>query len=117
MPDYKRLQTIQFESRGSEDRHAPSVAVSAANSLGQHAFLATLEDGSEAAYRTNTDGTLSLILNGGAPAKPVQITAAVRRLTFVAGSRPSINSHGQVALSAQYEGGPDVVVLLTPAKR
>jgi hypothetical protein len=114
MPGDGRLQTIQYLTQDSEYIVQPSVAVSAANSLGQSAFLATLEDGSHAAYRMDADGTLTLIMNGGAPAKPAHVAAATRRMTFVAGSRPSINRRGQIALAAKYEGGPAMVVLLTP---
>lgn len=117
LPGGGNLQTIQYQYPPNQENTPPFVAVSEANSLGQFAFQAVLEDGSQAAYRMDTNGSLALILNGGAPARPVHIMAVARRLTFVPGSRPSINRRGQIALSGRYEGGSDTVMLMTPQYR
>jgi hypothetical protein len=90
------------------------------NRLGQHAFLATLTDGSTAAYWMDVDGKLSLILKSGAATELGQVTR-IGRTSFTAGlsllrggSGVGLNSKGQVTLPVQIDGGPDTIVLLTP---
>jgi hypothetical protein len=82
--------------------------VSSASEAGDHVFLATLEDGSTAAYRVAADGSLSLVLKSGA-------TTSLGKITQVGGnSQPSINSQGQIALVVRIDDGPQTVLLLTP---
>ncbi len=42
-------------------------------------------------------------------------TAFRRTFTFVPGSRPCLNSHGQVALSVRLQGVHSTILLLTPS--
>jgi hypothetical protein len=100
MPEGGRLKTVQ------------DFGVSFANDLGQHAFLAALEDGSTAAYLLNEDNTLSLLLKSG-------MTTSLGLVTNVgqgAGTSSGIahNGRGQVALTVRFGTGPDTVVLLSP---
>ena len=55
MPGGGKLKDIPLSKLG----------VSPANDRGQHAFIATLEDGATAAYLMDADGKLSLILKSG----------------------------------------------------
>jgi hypothetical protein len=94
--------------------------VSPSNLLGQHAFIATLADGSTAAYRMDADGKLSLILRSGATTELGTITR-IGREPFPpgvslarGGTGVGLNSQGQVALPVQIDGGPFTIVLLTP---
>jgi hypothetical protein len=92
--------------------------VSPPNALGQHAFIATLADGSAAAYRMEADGTLALILKNGAVTDIGTVTQIARK-TFPSGlarggQGVGLNSQGQVALPVQIDGGPFTLVLLTP---
>jgi hypothetical protein len=87
--------------------------VSVANEAGQHAFLATLEDGTTAAYRVDMDGQLSLILKSGTTTDLGQITKVGRGIGDSIGV--GINTTGQVALTVQIAGvKQDTLVLLTP---
>jgi hypothetical protein len=97
--------------------------VTPANRLGQHVLLAELEDGSQAAYRVDADGTLALILREGAStgALPAEGTGPITQLgtwfdpqSGVHGG-VSLNDRGQVALHVRIAGGPETIVLLTPA--
>jgi hypothetical protein len=91
--------------------------VSAANSTGQHAFLARLEDGRTAAYRLDPDGRSALLLRS-------DTTTALGAMTHVGGTAdtdlgPSgglgLNRGGQVALPVRIAGdAADRIVLLTP---
>jgi hypothetical protein len=92
--------------------------VSAPNSLGEHAFMATLADGSTAAYRMDAEGKLSLILKSGATTELGQVTR-IGKTSFATGLARGgwgigLNSKGQVALPVQINGGPETIVLLTP---
>jgi hypothetical protein len=107
------LEPGQEMPGGGTLRRLPSRAVSYPNEWGQYAFLAQLDDGSTAAYGMGADGQLSLILKSGA-------TTDLGPITRVGpGSGDSLhvalNSKGQVALTVQVAGGPDTLVLLTPA--
>jgi hypothetical protein len=92
--------------------------VSYANGGGQHAFIAQLQDGTEAAYRMDADGSLSLILNQ----EDRTDLGTVRHVGLLTYSRTSLetsqgiglNIRGQVALVIQFESGPPTLVLLTP---
>src|SRR5205085_10050413 len=59
MPGGGNLRTVQYLT-ASDDDQVPSVAVSAASSRGEHVFLATLEDGTSAAYKIDQYGGLSM---------------------------------------------------------
>jgi hypothetical protein len=86
--------------------------LSYANELGQHAFVAVLEDGSTAAYRMDADGKLSLILQSGQTTElgPIeQIGQGIARTKGI-----GLNSKGQVALVVRVADGPATLVLLTP---
>lgn len=89
-----------------------SRSISQASEAGEHAFVATLADGSAAAYRVDGEGKLSLLLKSGTPTELGTITKI--------GPAPAwngivINSQGQVALAVQIDNGPPALVLLTPA--
>jgi hypothetical protein len=114
MPGGGTLRTVQYIPT-SDESPVPYVGVSAANSLGEHVFLATLSDGTPAAYKIDANGGLSLVMKGDFPSKPVHIQATSPALSFIRGSRPSINKRGQIALSARYAGQPAMIVLLTPS--
>jgi hypothetical protein len=86
-----------------------TLSVSAATEAGQHAFVARLDDGSRAVYRMEADGTPSLVLKMGATTPLGKVTG------FGPYSPPAINSKGQVVVTAGFDGGPDTLVLLTPA--
>jgi hypothetical protein len=88
-------------------------SVSFANDAGQHAILAQLEDGATAAYLMDVDGKLSLILKSGTTTDLGKVT----NLGLGAGSSAGVglNAKGQIALPAQIDGGPAMIVLLTPS--
>src|SRR5262249_3967231 len=116
MPGGGKLQTVQILT-DSDENQVPSAAVRTAHSRGEHAFLATLEDGTPAAYKIDRNGGLHLVLKGDFVTQPgvVHITATLPPLSFVPGSRPSINSAGQIAISIRRQGGPDMIVLMSPS--
>jgi hypothetical protein len=87
--------------------------VSAANEAGQHAFLATLEDGTTAVYLMNADGTVSPLLQSGAITSLGTVTNVGQGTGLSQGV--ALNSQGQVAMTVQIDGAPDAVVLLTPS--
>jgi hypothetical protein len=91
-------------------------AVSAANDAGQHAFAAVLADGSQAAYRLDADGKLSLILKSGANTELGPFTGFGPAGSPNNSSGISLNNRGQVAMTVKIAGGPDTVVLLTPTR-
>jgi hypothetical protein len=100
MPGGGRFATVQ------------ALGVSAANELGQHAFLATLADGATACYLLEPDSRLSLLLKSGA-ATNLGTIASVG--VGSAGSRGiGLNSRGEVAVTIAVAGRPDALVLLTP---
>jgi hypothetical protein len=92
--------------------------VSWANSAGQHAFLALLEDGSQAAYLLDANGTLSLILRQGAQTSAGVVTAIAPDLyassTATRSFGIALNGRGQVALPVRLDGRVNAVLLLTP---
>jgi hypothetical protein len=100
MPDGSKLVSIQ------------DFGVSYANDLGQHAFIAVLDDGNTAVYLMNADGSLSLILKNGTATD----RGVVQNLGEGAGTSSGIalNKQGQVAVTALIDGGVDTVCLLTP---
>jgi hypothetical protein len=89
-------------------------AVSAANDAGQHAFEAVLAEGSQAAYRLDADGKLSLILKSGANTELAPFTGFGPAGSPNNSTGISLNNRGQVAMTVKIAGGPDTVVLLTP---
>jgi hypothetical protein len=89
--------------------------VSGANDAGQHAFEAVLADGSQGAYQVDADGKLSLILKSGANTELGPFTGFGRAGSSSNSTGISLNNRGQVALAVKIAGGPDTVVLLTPA--
>jgi hypothetical protein len=58
------------------------------------------------------DGTLSLVLKSGTDTAVGRIIAISRD-----GYGIGLNSRGQVAVAVQIQGGPDVLVRLTPEER
>jgi hypothetical protein len=112
MPGGGRFQTVQPQDPASADVRL-ATGVSAANTAGQHAFLATLEDRSTAAYLLEPDGKLSLIL------KSNTVTSQGKVLSVGRGAGKSqgiaLNDKGQVAVALQLAGGVEEVALLTPA--
>jgi hypothetical protein len=112
MPGGGTLQTAQYTYpfEGSP----PIMAMSEANATGQYAFLAALTDGSTGAYRLDPDGTLTLLFKTNPRPAPVQVADITPAMTFVPGSRPCINNHGQVALSLRPDPSHSMIMLLTP---
>jgi len=119
MPGGGKLKDIPLSKLG----------ISPANDRGQHAFIATLEDGATAAYLMDADGTLSLILKSGTATDLGRVTQVGGTLAAdeshsslypVAGGLlrggfgVGLNHRGQVALPLRIEGGPDMIALLTP---
>jgi hypothetical protein len=100
MPDGSKFVSVQ------------DFGVSFANDLGQHAFLAILDDGSTAAYLMTADGTLSLIMKSGTSTT----LGTVQNVGEGAGtsSGVALNKSGQVTFTAQINNGVDTIVLLTP---
>lgn len=92
--------------------------VSQANAAGQHAFIALLEDGTQAAYLLDASGQVSLIMRQGAQTSAGRVTAiAPDQYTANAPSRSygiALNGRGQVLLPVQLDGGINAVLLLTP---
>jgi hypothetical protein len=115
MPGGGILKTIQYTYPGEVP--LPSLSISAPNLDGQQAFLATLMDGSTAAYRLDPNGTLTLIFQATPPTQPLHIAAVTPSMPFVTGSRPVLNNHGQVALSVRVSGGHSLIMLLSPAQQ
>jgi hypothetical protein len=85
--------------------------VSAANELGQHAFLATLADGATACYLLEPDGQLSLLLKSGAATNLGTIASV--GVGSAASRGIGLNSQGEVAVTVSIAERPDTIVLLT----
>lgn len=101
MPGGGRFETVQ------------EMGVSTGNDRGQHAFLATLEDGATACYLLEPDGGLSLLLKSGAGTDLGTVTGVGHGSS---GSRGvGLNNRGEVALTISLADGPDAVVLLSPS--
>jgi hypothetical protein len=87
------------------------VGEGAGNNVGQIAFKCQLEDGTWAVYlvEPKPGGKLSLVLKTGA-------TTELGKITSVGGHSPGmgLNNKGQIAVAVQIDGGPDMIVLLTP---
>lgn len=114
MPGGGIFKTVQYEL--AEENAVKLTAVSSANTANQHAFLATLEDGTAGAYMVDGAGKVSLLFKATAAAAPVRIQEVGYEMTFVPGSRPSLNNHGQVALSVRLTGGHSMIMLLSPTQ-
>jgi hypothetical protein len=88
--------------------------ISPANEAGQHVFEAILADGSQAAYRLDADGKLSLVLKSGMTTDLGPFT----RFADPNGSNVSfgisLNNKGQIAMVTESGSNPDTLVLLTP---
>jgi len=95
------------------DRLAFENGPSYANAPGQHAFLASLQDGSTAAYLIGPDGQLTRVLKSGDTTNLGRITNVGQGAggSFGVG----LNSRGQLSMTVSIEGGPDTLVVLTPA--
>src|SRR5262249_52785572 len=113
MPGGGTLQSVQFSP--SDESGPPLMGVSEANAGGQHAFLATLTDGSAALYRLDPDGTITPVLRTDPVPTPADPDLSAPDLTFTPGSRPCINDQGQIAVSLRRSDGQSVLLLLTPA--
>jgi hypothetical protein len=112
MPGGGKLESLQIAAH-----YVEWDTVSFASEMGQHAFLATLEDGSSAAYRLDADGKLSLILKSGTTTELGKITRVGGTPTpqgLMGSHGIGLNRKGQVAVSVQIDNGPDTLVLLTP---
>jgi hypothetical protein len=109
LPGGGKLRGIK-ETLGSAGFSA-TFSISRANERGQYAFLAVLEDGSQAVYVTDPDGNLSLVLKTGTTTEVGQIVDINRN-----GYGLCLNSQGEVAVTVQLAGQPDALVLLTPAE-
>jgi hypothetical protein len=103
MPDGGTFQSIPVNREG----------ISVANDAGQHAFLATIAGGSTAAYLLDADGTVTPILKSGDTTELGSITSVGQGHGRSIGI--GLNNKGQVSLTVQIAGGPDTLVLLTPA--
>lgn len=113
LPGGGTLQSVLFSP--SDRSSPPLMGVSEANMGGQHAFLATLTDGSAALCRLDPDGTITSVLRTDPPPAPADPDQSVPDLTFTPGSRPCINDQGQIAVSLRRSDGESVLLLLTPA--
>jgi hypothetical protein len=89
---------------------AGASALSPANAAGQHAFLASLQDGSSAAYRVDETGGISLILKSGMTTE----LGAINEVGAPFGGGIGINAKGQIVLPVQIDDGRVSVALLTP---
>jgi hypothetical protein len=113
MPGGGILRTVQAYYTYDEGG-LPEVGVSAPNAAGQQVFQATLMDGTQAAYRLDPNGALTLAFQVMPPtgsAHIAEVTLPAVRL-FVPGSRPVLNNQGQVALSVRLAGGGSMILLL-----
>jgi hypothetical protein len=100
MPGGGKLQTIAHD------------ALSYASEAGEHLFFARLQGGATAYYRLDASGIPSLVLKKG----DATSLGAITHLGTDAGAfGGAINSKGQVALVARFDGGPSRLVLLTPS--
>jgi len=84
--------------------------VSYASQAGEHVFLARLEGGASAYYRLDASGIPSLVVKTG----DVTSLGTITSLGDSNYSGGAINSKGQIALVARFDGGPRRLVLLTP---
>jgi hypothetical protein len=114
LPGGGTLQTVQYTY--PFENSPPIMAVSEANATGQYVFLAALTDGSTGAYRLDPDGTLTLLFKTNPAPAPVHVADIPAGMTFVPGSRPCINNHGQVALSLRTHPSHSMIMLLTPTQ-
>jgi hypothetical protein len=101
MPGGGRFATVQ------------ALGVSAANELGQHAFLATLADGATACYLLEPDGRLSLLLKSGAETDLGTIASV--GVGSAGSGGIGLNSRSEVAVTIAVAGSPDAIVRLTPS--
>jgi hypothetical protein len=91
-----------------------------ANALGQYPIDVEFTENGQTgtgAYRIEPDGTLSLIARTGMTTPLgtlTRITPALRTGSSSSSDGIGINRQGQVALTAQIDNGPDVILLLTP---
>lgn len=117
MPGGGTLQTVLYQAK--EEGGLPDVGIGGPNAAGQHAFVATLADGSNAVYQIDASGYLSLIsrINSIVTPPPVQIADVTPSLKAVPGARPFLNNNGQIALSVRATGGRCMIVMLTPVKQ
>jgi hypothetical protein len=96
---------------GGKLRQIQDFGISTANDAGQHAFLATLADGSTGVYQVEADGTLSLILKSGTQTDQGTLTNVGQGAGLSSGV--ALNSKGQVLTTVQFDNGTDSVALIT----
>ncbi len=88
------------------------------NALGQYPFAVQFQENGKigvGAYRVDADGKLSLIARTGMTTPLGTLTRITPAYWPGSGSSGiGINRQGQVALTAQIDNGPDVLLLLTP---
>jgi hypothetical protein len=88
------------------------------NALGQYPFAVSFTENGKVgsgAYLVGADGKLSLIARTGMTTPLGTLTRISPLLTSPDGTGGiGINRQGQVALTAQIDNGPDVLLLLTP---
>jgi hypothetical protein len=109
MPGGGKLRGIK-ETFGSAG-YSATFSISRANEVGEYAFLAVLEDGSQAVYVVDADAILSLVLKSGTTTNLGRIIDINRN-----GYGRGLNSQGEVAVTVQIAGQPDAMVLLTPVE-
>jgi hypothetical protein len=112
MPDGGKLQKVQAVFSTGVD---VCFGVSSANQAGQHVFLATLGDQSTAAYRVDTDGSVSLVVKSGAVTELGTVTSIGQTTSGTGSYGVGVNSQGQVVVSVRFDHGTPTLVLLTPA--
>jgi hypothetical protein len=108
LPGGSTLRLVPHDNSGSTGGPNALGDVSPANAAGQHVFRAVLEDGTRALYMADVDGKLSLLLKNGQ-------STELGAITFAPGAPLRLNSRGQVAMTVRIDGGPETLVLLTPA--
>jgi hypothetical protein len=113
MPGGGILRSVQYTY--PQENAEPELGIGAPNAAGQCAFTATLTDGSQACYQLDPNGTLTPVFQA-TTATGVHVADLAYRMQIVAGSRPSLNNHGQVALSVKPVGGHSLLMLLTPSQ-
>jgi hypothetical protein len=112
MPGGGTLQTVQNIS--VQEDSPPLMGVSDANAAGQHVFLATLTDGSAAAYLLDRNDRMTLVFQTNSAAGPAHVADTISTMTFVPGCRPCINNQGQIALSVRPDKNHSMIMLMSP---
>jgi hypothetical protein len=111
MPDGSQFATLPTLIAGQEGQIWNAAPISDGDAAGIRVFLATLQDGSTAAYLLHPDGTTALVLKSGMTTPLGQIT----QLGNPGGTAAGPNRTGQIALTVRIDNGPQTLLLLTPA--